>query len=126
MNVIPERLCVTDLTPEERIRNHGKHQTYAKGKRQQCQKGSHCVRMRLLGIPGEHHNEKGQGKEDEGMKDESERCGTSISGNPGDDAIHKAEGHGIGHQEEDQGRIQRKLHFQTSRERHLEYVGNIS
>jgi hypothetical protein len=82
--------------------------------------------MRLLGVLWEHHNEEGQGKEHEGMKDESKGCGTSISGNPGDDAIHKAEGDRIGHQEEDQCRIERELHFQTRGERHLEYVGNFS
>lgn len=60
------------------------------------------------------------------MKKEPKGSGTSISGNPGDDVVHNTEGHRIGDQEEYQRRIERKLHFQTSGESHLEYVGDFS
>lgn len=60
------------------------------------------------------------------MKNKSERRWTSISGNPGKDAIDNAEGHRIRHQEEDQCRVEGELHFQSSGESHLEYVGDFS
>jgi len=126
MQVVPERSRIPNLTAEECVGNHRKHQTQPKGKCQKRQEGSHCVKRRLLGIAGKGHNEKRQSKEDNCMKKESKRCRTSISGNPGKDTVYKPKGHWIGDQEEDQCRVEGELHFQTSGESHLEYVGDFS
>ncbi len=126
MEVVPKRGGVPDLTAEERIRNHRKDEAYAKGECQERQEGSHCSRGRLLGIPGQGHNPKRQGKEHDRMQEEPKRSRTSISGNPGEDVIHNAEGHRIRHQEEDQCRVEGEFHFQAGGERHLEYVGDFS
>lgn len=106
MQIVPERCCITNLSPKEGVCNHRKNQAQPKGKRQERQECLHCSTPgSLLRIAWKCHKKERQCKEYECVENETERRRASISGNPGDDAVYKAKRHRVGNQEEDEGRV---------------------
>lgn len=71
--------------------------------------------LHLVWIFWKRHDEEGQGKEHNRMKNKSKCRRTTIVRDTWNQIIHKPKGNRIGDQKEDECRVKRKLYLQASR-----------